>query len=511
DGRGAGGYMDSYESMYSPGGGLRSLTGTPASSTRLSFEPHPLVGDAWDALRRSLVCFRGQPLGTIAAVDSSSGEVLNYDQGVREGFRAERAGVPDERRAGNREELPAEDAAAAGVGEEDRPVQAGRGRHAGELQGAQGPEARSGHPGGGLRRERHRPRGAGRLRVLVDHPAPRLHQVHRRPHAGRDARVPEGHPPHHEPVPRRGLRHLPHPPLRRRLLHDRSPDGRVRVPDRDPSPLLHVAAVRAAAAEAGGGGEQGHHGADRDAAARAELPHADLLLARLPAAQRHLPLQDGGVLPHGRQQVQRHPGVHPGLALRLHALPRRLLRRQRQPRQDGLPLVRAGELRRHPRLARHARAGRRHHGPHRGAVGGPHRRDAAQDLLPRHRGPRVAERHRLRPQEHQVELPQRRLLACADLAPDGGLHQDRAAQDREAGDRPGGGEAGEGQLAGVLRRQARPVRREAGEKAPDVVHRGVPGGQDDAGGPVPPGHDLPRGGQGHEPCAQEVCLMDCVR
>uniref|UniRef100_A0A453C014 Alkaline/neutral invertase n=1 Tax=Aegilops tauschii subsp. strangulata TaxID=200361 RepID=A0A453C014_AEGTS len=81
DGRGAGGYMDSYESMYSPGGGLRSLTGTPASSTRLSFEPHPLVGDAWDALRRSLVCFRGQPLGTIAAVDSSSGEVLNYDQG----------------------------------------------------------------------------------------------------------------------------------------------------------------------------------------------------------------------------------------------------------------------------------------------------------------------------------------------------------------------------------------------------------------------------------------------
>ncbi|XP_044966566.1 cytosolic invertase 1-like [Hordeum vulgare subsp. vulgare] len=80
DGRGAGGYMDSYESMYSPGGGLRSLTGTPASSTRLSFEPHPLVGDAWDALRRSLVCFRGQPIGTIAAVDSSSGEVLNYDQ-----------------------------------------------------------------------------------------------------------------------------------------------------------------------------------------------------------------------------------------------------------------------------------------------------------------------------------------------------------------------------------------------------------------------------------------------
>jgi hypothetical protein len=72
--------VESYESMYSPGGGLRSYCGTPASSTRLSFEPHPLVGEAWDALRRSLVSFRGQPLGTIAAVDHSTDEVLNYDQ-----------------------------------------------------------------------------------------------------------------------------------------------------------------------------------------------------------------------------------------------------------------------------------------------------------------------------------------------------------------------------------------------------------------------------------------------
>ncbi|KAG8064518.1 hypothetical protein GUJ93_ZPchr0004g40134 [Zizania palustris] len=80
-GGGWGGYMESYESMYySPGGGQRSFCGTPASSTRLSFEPHPLVFEAWDALRRSLVCFRGQPLGTIAAVHHSSDEVLNYDQ-----------------------------------------------------------------------------------------------------------------------------------------------------------------------------------------------------------------------------------------------------------------------------------------------------------------------------------------------------------------------------------------------------------------------------------------------
>jgi hypothetical protein len=67
------------ERMYSPGGGLRSLCGTPASSTWLSFEPHPLVGEAWDALRRPLLSFRGQPLGTIAAVDHAAGEVLNYD------------------------------------------------------------------------------------------------------------------------------------------------------------------------------------------------------------------------------------------------------------------------------------------------------------------------------------------------------------------------------------------------------------------------------------------------
>jgi hypothetical protein len=78
-----GGIMESYESMYSPGGGLRSYCGTPASSTRLSFEPHPLIGEAWDALRRSIVSFRGQPIGTIAAVDhSAADEVLNYDQVV---------------------------------------------------------------------------------------------------------------------------------------------------------------------------------------------------------------------------------------------------------------------------------------------------------------------------------------------------------------------------------------------------------------------------------------------
>lgn len=39
-----------------------------------------MVADAWEALTRSIVYFRGQPVGTIAAYDHASEEVLNYDQ-----------------------------------------------------------------------------------------------------------------------------------------------------------------------------------------------------------------------------------------------------------------------------------------------------------------------------------------------------------------------------------------------------------------------------------------------
>ncbi|XP_027091764.1 probable alkaline/neutral invertase D [Coffea arabica] len=69
--------LDAYETAYSPG---RSALDTPVSSARNSFEPHPMVADAWEALRRSLVFFRDQPVGTIAAYDHASEEVLNYDQ-----------------------------------------------------------------------------------------------------------------------------------------------------------------------------------------------------------------------------------------------------------------------------------------------------------------------------------------------------------------------------------------------------------------------------------------------
>lgn len=67
--------VDHADFVYSPG--RRSGLNTPMSQH--SFEPHPMVGEAWDALRRSLVYFRDRPVGTIAALDNSE-EELNYDQ-----------------------------------------------------------------------------------------------------------------------------------------------------------------------------------------------------------------------------------------------------------------------------------------------------------------------------------------------------------------------------------------------------------------------------------------------
>ncbi|KAK9739993.1 hypothetical protein RND81_03G002800 [Saponaria officinalis] len=63
------------DSIYSSGG--RSGFDTPRSEN--GFEPHPIVAEAWDALRRSIVYFRKEPVGTIAAIDHSE-EELNYDQ-----------------------------------------------------------------------------------------------------------------------------------------------------------------------------------------------------------------------------------------------------------------------------------------------------------------------------------------------------------------------------------------------------------------------------------------------
>ncbi|KAI8010736.1 putative alkaline/neutral invertase B [Camellia lanceoleosa] len=66
--------FDHIDSVYSPG--RRSGIGSPRISR---VETHPIVFEAWESLRHSLVYFRGQQVGTIAAVDHSV-ENLNYDQ-----------------------------------------------------------------------------------------------------------------------------------------------------------------------------------------------------------------------------------------------------------------------------------------------------------------------------------------------------------------------------------------------------------------------------------------------
>jgi hypothetical protein len=63
------------EALLSPS--IRSSAGTPQDHP--SFEPHPMIADAWEALRRSLVYFRAKPVGTIAAMDPTE-ESLNYNQ-----------------------------------------------------------------------------------------------------------------------------------------------------------------------------------------------------------------------------------------------------------------------------------------------------------------------------------------------------------------------------------------------------------------------------------------------
>ncbi|CAA2993598.1 probable alkaline neutral invertase D [Olea europaea subsp. europaea] len=66
--------FDNFGSLYSSG---RSDVSTPISVSCV--EAHPIVSEAWVSLQRSIVHFRGQPVGTIAAWDHSA-EELNYDQ-----------------------------------------------------------------------------------------------------------------------------------------------------------------------------------------------------------------------------------------------------------------------------------------------------------------------------------------------------------------------------------------------------------------------------------------------
>ncbi|MCO5569214.1 hypothetical protein L7F22_022925 [Adiantum nelumboides] len=70
---------DYLDGILSPS--IRSMTNTPRSATfhPSHFEPHPMLTDAWDSLRKSLVYFRGMPVGTIAALDPTE-DSLNYNQ-----------------------------------------------------------------------------------------------------------------------------------------------------------------------------------------------------------------------------------------------------------------------------------------------------------------------------------------------------------------------------------------------------------------------------------------------
>lgn len=70
--------------------------------------------------------------------------------------------------------------------------------------------------------------------------------------------------------------------------------------------------------------------------------------------------------------------------------------------------------------------------------------------LPRPGGARVAADHRLRPQEHAVVVPQRRVLAGDQLDADGCGDQGRAAAHSKESGGPARGGAGERRVARVL-------------------------------------------------------------
>lgn len=71
-----------------------SAQNTPRSA-RASSEPNPMIADAWEALRRSLVYFRGKPVGTIAALDPTE-DSLNYNQVFVRDFFSKCFGILDE-------------------------------------------------------------------------------------------------------------------------------------------------------------------------------------------------------------------------------------------------------------------------------------------------------------------------------------------------------------------------------------------------------------------------------
>ncbi|KAJ0791435.1 putative beta-fructofuranosidase [Helianthus annuus] len=68
-------HMD-FENVFSPS----KRSSFNSCNAQYGLEPHLMFVEAWDALRKTMVYFRGQPVGTIAALDNNSDEKLYYDQ-----------------------------------------------------------------------------------------------------------------------------------------------------------------------------------------------------------------------------------------------------------------------------------------------------------------------------------------------------------------------------------------------------------------------------------------------
>jgi hypothetical protein len=64
----------------SPGGGSQCSLHEETPADANASHKHATADAAWEALKRSIVYFRGQPIGTVAAIDKSQGAALNYDQ-----------------------------------------------------------------------------------------------------------------------------------------------------------------------------------------------------------------------------------------------------------------------------------------------------------------------------------------------------------------------------------------------------------------------------------------------
>ena len=72
--------LQTLEVSKSPGAGSQSSLHEETPTDTNASHRRAIADAAWEALKRSIVYFRGQPIGTVAAIDKSQGAALNYDQ-----------------------------------------------------------------------------------------------------------------------------------------------------------------------------------------------------------------------------------------------------------------------------------------------------------------------------------------------------------------------------------------------------------------------------------------------